>query len=196
MIPVMQTRFGNNPDGPGNCFSACVASILECSLADLPDEAEIVTRLKAEHAGKWEMWPNRFKWGKSFERLWTETQEYCRQRGLFMLEIKGPFTGGEEAWCVISADSPRGLLHSTVGRGLRVVHDPHPEGGGIKEEDRSYIFFVAIDPAVYCRLPLLDAKTVNSHFFQDEPEEMFIPLGHYFKDDLDGGRLIKKDGVP
>jgi hypothetical protein len=152
MKPVMQTRFGQNPDGPGNCFSACVASVLECSLADVPDEAEIVKRLKVEHAGKWEGWPDRFKWGKSWERLWAETQAECLKRGLWMLEVSTPLPflaePPREAWCIISAKSPRGLPHSCVGQGTKVVHDPHLEGGGVAEDERTFIFFVALNPAV------------------------------------------------
>lgn len=147
-MKVFQTRFGNDPNAPGNCFSACVASILGCTLAELPDEAAIVADLKKEFADKWEAWPTRYKWGKSWERLWTETQQHVRRRGLFMLEIKGPFTGGEEAYCIISGKSPRGDFdHSCVGQGLRIVHDPHPEGNGVAEAERTYIFFVSIDPA-------------------------------------------------
>lgn len=149
MRPIMQTRFGQDPDGPGNCFSACVASVLECSLADLPDEAEIIRQLKVEYGSDWTSWPNRYKWSKSWERLWAQTQEECRKRGLFMLEVKGPFASEltNNVWCIISAQSPRGLPHSCVGRGLQIVHDPHPEGGGVEEADRTYIFFVALDPS-------------------------------------------------
>ncbi len=152
MKPVFQTRFGQDPDGPGNCFSACVASVLECTLAELPDEAEIVGRLKVEHAGKWETWPDRYKWGKSWERLWAETQRECLKRGLWMLEVADPLpyeaAPPEEIWTIISAKSPRGLPHACVGQGRRIVHDPHPEGGGVAEAKRTYIFFVAINPAV------------------------------------------------
>ena len=153
MKPVMQTRTGNNPDGPGNCFSACVASILECSLVDLPDEAEIVKELKIKHASKWEGWPDRFKWGHSWKELWDRTQRECMRRGLAMLEVKGPFASEPpEAWCIISATSPRGILHSCVGFGSKILHDPHPDGGGIAEEDRTYIYFVAIDPHTAARI--------------------------------------------
>lgn len=39
MIPVEQTHAGLDEQGRphGNCFAACVASILECSLDDLPE---------------------------------------------------------------------------------------------------------------------------------------------------------------
>ena len=152
MKPVMQTRVGNNPDAPGNCFSACVASILECSLADLPDEAEIVARIRQEvGAVQWAEWPDRFKWNKSWERLWAETQAECLRRGLWMLEVSAPLPflaePPEVVWSIISAKSPRGLPHAVVGCGTRIAHDPHPEGGGVVEEGRTFIFFVAVSPA-------------------------------------------------
>ena len=150
MKPVMQTRVGVDPNAPGNCFTACVASILECSIADLPDEAAIVEELKAEHGGKWDTFPDRFKLGKSWPRLWDATQRECVRRGLWMLEVSAPLPDlqkmPDDCWCIISAPSPRGINHACVGRGERVVHDPHPSGGGVKEEGRTYIFFVAIDP--------------------------------------------------
>lgn len=143
----MQTRVGTNPESPGNCFSACVASILECTLADLPDEAEIVKGLKEKYGKLWDDWPDRFKWGKSWELLWNQTQDECQRRGLFMLEVKGPFASEPpETWCIISGKSPRGIEHSCVGFGLKIIHDPHPEGGGVAE-DQTHIFFIAINPA-------------------------------------------------
>lgn len=143
----MQTRTGNDPNGPGNCFSACVASVLECDLAELPDEAEIVKRLKVEFAGQWESWPDRFKWGKSWAQLWVETNNFLRGRGLAMLEVQGPFLSEmPDVYSIVSGKSPRGLEHACVGRGLEIVHDPHPDGGGVADE-RTYVIFVAIDPA-------------------------------------------------
>jgi hypothetical protein len=38
MKPVYQTKFGV-PDG--NCFNACVASVIECEIEDLPDLCEV-----------------------------------------------------------------------------------------------------------------------------------------------------------
>lgn len=149
VVPVCQTRFGNDSDAPGNCFSACVASILECSLEDLPDEIAIIAQLKQEYASVWENWPPRFKWGKSWMRLWEQTQAIVRQRGLTMVEVKGPFPSEipVDVYCIISGQSPRGLEHSCVGRGLKIIHDPHPSEAGVSEDDRSYIFFVCLDPA-------------------------------------------------
>ena len=53
----------------------------------------------------------------------------------------------DNIYTIISANSPRGLPHSCVGKGLKVIHDPHPAGGGVSKEDRTYIFFIKIDPS-------------------------------------------------
>ena len=68
--------------------------------------------------------------------------------GFFMLEVKGPFGADlpDDVWCIISAKSPRGIDHAVVGKRYEIVHDPYPEGGGVAEEERTYIFFVLIEP--------------------------------------------------
>lgn len=149
MKPVMQTRFGADPNAPGNCFSACIASILECALEDLPDEAKIVDAIKQEVGLEvWQSWPDRFKWGKSWLRLWEATQQACVARGFSMVESSGPFGEHPLTLCIISGKSPRGDFdHACVGRGREIIHDPHPAGGGVGTEGREYLFFVAIDPA-------------------------------------------------
>lgn len=149
MKPVFQTRFGNSPDAPGNCFSACVASIFECRLSDLPDEAAIVQEIIREVGfAKWSSWPPRFQLGKSWERLWGATQAWLVRQGLTMLEVTGSCPEMADCWCIISGKSPRlDCLHACVGFGRTVMHDPYPSGGGVGDEDRSTLYFVRIDPA-------------------------------------------------
>ncbi len=54
MIPVYQTRTVVN-DGSGNCFNACVASILELPLRDV---AQVLPTFKGNYWGEWERWAN------------------------------------------------------------------------------------------------------------------------------------------
>ena len=87
MIPVMQTRTGQNPEASGNCFSACVASILECTLDDLPDEAKIVQEIKQEvGVEKWQEWPDRFKLGKSLAKALGAARK--QQYGMRLLHAR------------------------------------------------------------------------------------------------------------
>ncbi len=99
----------------GNCFSACVATILGLELADVPyfmgdfeesDKAAWLERFRhwlAPHG----YWPINFR----------------------MMDWSPP----PEAVYILSAGSPRGDWdHSVVAAGDRVVlHDPHPSRSGL-----------------------------------------------------------------
>ncbi|TAM72340.1 hypothetical protein EPN44_16120 [bacterium] len=121
MKKVHQTLFGR-PDGPnaeiGNCYPACVASLLGLDLDQVPhfhqlhDDAEgaldeILAFLHGQGYSclryEWAPWVNRYLPG---------------------------------ALAIFGGKSPRGdWSHAVVGQvtadGWRLVHDPHPSGAGI-----------------------------------------------------------------
>lgn len=133
MIPVMQTRHGPKV---GNCFSACVASILECPLEDVDLSA-------------------------TTEDWWLAFNELLKSKGLFFVDFP-VMTNGHvpeiplEVYVIVTGPSPRhDCLHSVVGRRgpdpepgrawIEYVHDPHPDGAGVKS--MTYIgFLVQRDP--------------------------------------------------
>jgi hypothetical protein len=119
--PVTQTLFGA-PDGPpeliGNCFPACMASLLELELDQVPH----VYQLHPET-----------------EPAWEATLAWLRHHGhtIFCFEW-GPWVHRSllGALVLVSGQSPRGpYQHVVIGEvtadGWRLVHDPHPDGGGI-----------------------------------------------------------------
>jgi len=116
MIKVFQDKFGKD----GNCFSACLASILELNLAEVPNFQE----------------PNGAWYGKY--------QRWAQKKDLGLVCIKGLY-GMEDhyipkVYCIVSGKSQRGFDHATVYFGKEMVHDPHPEGGGVKDiTDSIYI---------------------------------------------------------
>lgn len=129
MIAQQQTRFGKD----GNCLEACVASVLDLSIDDVPD------------FGKEKGW-------------WSNFVAFITQFGVRPLDvdIRSDWTHDEvREWArehfgadvlhLISGDSPSGLRHATVGRGGTIIHDPHPEGGGVSG-DLTFTFFVVPDP--------------------------------------------------
>lgn len=135
MIPVYQTIFGA-PDG--NCFQACIASVLELPLDDVPHFC------------------------KGDNPHWMrDTLDFLRPVGLSLLTVHLPEGLDAEdlpdAWCVLSGPGPRGHRHSVVGRGGMMVHDPHPDGTGLLAVEE-YDLFVAIDPATVARMPLLESR--------------------------------------
>ncbi len=144
MIPVDQDLFGPEE---GNCVAACVASLLELPLADVPN-------ICAASSGPPEQW---------LERL----NAWLRRYGLVavLLDTADFFDwswfGG--AWCIVSGKSERGLLHATVWRDGQLVHDPHPSKSGICAPE-SIVIFVALDPASERKLcSLLNARTTERY---------------------------------
>lgn len=110
MIPVAQTRFGG-PDAPseeaGNCYAACVASILELPIDELPDATP-------DQAG-----------GEEWQEVWGR---WFRGRGLITYNLvrgegnDAPFAG----YTIGSVASRHGDYdHAVVCRDGEVVWDPN-----------------------------------------------------------------------
>ena len=133
MTPVTQTEFNA---GTGNCFAACVASILGLSVAEVPNFCQV------DQPGE-QTWLERFA-------------DWLESRGMgFILMPGGPQAGYivDGLWGIASGPSPRyqgdgdDFLHAVVVQakhwvghpqkrneagellwhwGLEFVHDPHP----------------------------------------------------------------------
>lgn len=122
MKPVMQTKFGM-PEG--NCFAACLASLLELPIEEIPEFSE--------------------------KRWFTEATNWLFSRGLAivhidLLEQGMPFhICPANVYYIASGKSPRGIEHSVIYQGNRFVHDPHPDGTGI-EKVNSLMFLIPRNP--------------------------------------------------
>lgn len=114
---IYQDRFGY-PDG--NCLAACIASIFEIELSDVPD------------FGIDDGWYKRF------------TEFMVQRFGLQPIDIHADQSFAPLGYHIINGDSPRGLLHSVVGNCGEMVHDPHPGGGGVSGE-LTYTLFTILD---------------------------------------------------
>jgi len=113
MKPVMQTMFYNK-DGVGNCFEACLASILEIELCEIP----------MFHEGEW------------FKRLWEWLQvKNLTYQGMLSRADVFQYKIGIDGYFIVAGESPRGLLirggHAVVFKDGKIVHDPHPNNNGI-----------------------------------------------------------------
>ena len=119
MKPVYQTREGY-PNG--NCLQACIASVLEVSLDDVP-----------------EIPPESADWVAD---LHTILAPY----GYYTVDIT---TDGTipQGWHLIAGKSPRGdFYHSVVGLDGEMVHDPHLSGDGLRTTE-AFTLFVTFNPA-------------------------------------------------
>lgn len=132
MKRIYQNLFGL-PDGPvdqlGNCYPACIASLLDLDLDDVPhfyqlhrnrdDFLDAVLRFLHAH------------------RMTTMRFPYASWMHRYAPQALGIFSGA----------SPRDsrLLHSVVGQltmdGWKLIHDPHPDQNGISNpKDVEFLF--------------------------------------------------------
>ena len=117
MKPVMQTMTGTE----GNCFPACIASLLEIRIDEIPSLGDLT-------------WV-------------SELNEWLRPRGLVHLDIRiakdeiEEFFSDKDFHHVLTGPSPRldGYDHSVIGRRGVMVHDPYIDGMGLDDEDNGYI---------------------------------------------------------
>ena len=114
MIKVYQDKFGEN----GNCLSACVASIFELPLRDVP--------WFADPAGQKTDWYHTMR---EFCRLTFEREPifYFLPQNRDGVRNMYPL----DRFHLICGRSPRGYEHAVVGFNGKIVHDPHPDGGGL-----------------------------------------------------------------
>jgi hypothetical protein len=118
--PVLQTKFGK-PEG--NCFAACIASILECDLADLPDFAD----KPADE--NWLAWFNALLAPKGFGIFHSEASA---EKPLNVYIPLGTHF-------IVAGPGKRGIQHCVImksnggeqGFGDDFVHDPYPGGAGL-----------------------------------------------------------------
>lgn len=126
--PVYQTIM--TPD-KGNCFAACLATVLGLPLDAVPNFCARGT-----------------KW-------WRDLQEWLDEKGLVAISVE--LTASSLGWLpagipvILSGKSPRGdWLHAVVGVtescGFRLYHDPHPDGGFLAEEPTSALFIAPLRP--------------------------------------------------
>lgn len=130
MIPVDMTIHHAPPEKIGNCFQACLASILEMPLEQVP------------HVYEGEGWVD--ETGRvGMRRL----QAWLRPLGYLYFEIDFE-AGWIDAWAdlgyldchyVFSGMGDRGVRHATVALNGRMVHDPHPSRSGVKPDEGKFL---------------------------------------------------------
>lgn len=141
MTPVTQDKFGLE----GNCMAACIASIFDLPLSEVPNFAE------GNGNGQW------------FAKLWN----FCRARGFEVIpwycDGVNPQTGesfekpldfenlpehlqGCYPYYLQCGPAARGWSHATVGWMGGVIHDPHPSRASLIKTD-SYYFLKPIPKA-------------------------------------------------
>lgn len=151
MIGVDQTVF-TVPGG--NCFSACVATILGITLEDVP---YFMGDFEEEDKAAW------------FERfrLWLKPHGYWPIN--FKLDDWEP---PPDAVYILSAGSPRGDWdHSVVAKGGKnIVHDPHPSRAGLVRLENAEATFLIPFRAVSSAELHSNTQNDDAHSAKGEPK--------------------------
>jgi len=129
MIPVYQTIFTAET---GDCYRACVASILEVPIETLPNFMEDGS--------------NHFN-----EKLET----WSEALGIIILDVipnEETLELFRDVYWLASGPSPRfeNTDHAVVYKGKQFIHDPVPDGNGLKEiPPKSFTLFCIKDMKIY-----------------------------------------------
>jgi len=118
MKPVMQKYLHIPKKGQkGDCWRACLASILECDIELFPDPNVIND------------WPT----------LYTETLAVLEKMGYHYDSVPVSFLKCDTGYCIAIGKSPRSkrkrITHAIVWHN-GIVHDPHPDKTGLLDITR------------------------------------------------------------
>jgi hypothetical protein len=106
MREVTQTIFVGDPEGRlGNCLQACVASVLDLELEEVPHFVE-------------------------FDDWWSIFWDFLHDQGCTVTRVSGL---AEKGTGIGNGPSPRGLqyAHAVVVQDGKIVWDPHPSREGV-----------------------------------------------------------------
>lgn len=125
MKPVYQTKQHNPPSENGNCFRACVASILEIDIDVIPHFEDMDGDVWFKALTDWANTLNYIVYCQSFYRNSNHSdQTRISLKNLMDLVEIGKLS---KNYCVITGKSPRGDWdHCVVGLNGCVVFDPWP----------------------------------------------------------------------
>lgn len=113
MTPVKQSKlFCEDGIHNGNCYAACLASMLDLPLWMVPPFEDMFAR---------HVWRAR------------SSDWLSHMFGLQMVRFEGHPVERLPEFYIANGPSSRGVHHSTIYRAGRLVHDPHPSSEGINE---------------------------------------------------------------
>lgn len=127
MKPIQQTIF----EPPhGNCLQACVASLLEVPLEEIPNFTD------------WMNWDD-----YDDNSWWTKYEDFMEQFGLQPIGIDPNGNWKPRGWHMIVGKSPRhDCDHVIVAYNGEPEHDPYPGGNCELQSKAAYEFFVVVNP--------------------------------------------------
>lgn len=132
MIPVIQTKVVvNNSKGEmvvrGNCLAACVASLLEMPITEVPN-VEVFYHIDEPF-----YWEVLWRWLGSYGyQLGIDDRFRCFHGDDTKSEFKEVL---KDEYYLVSGKSSRGFQHICIYKNGQLVHDPHPSKEGLMTEE-------------------------------------------------------------
>jgi hypothetical protein len=129
MVPVDQSILPEEGPRKGNCLTACIASLLDLPIEQVPNFVE---------SSRW----------------YDALNQWLAPRGLFYLEVRGAEPAAAQSlcayagWHTITGLAPSGIRHTVVGYAGEVRHDPHPSRAGLISSDTCG-FVIPLNPALW-----------------------------------------------
>ena len=122
MLPIYQTKFGKE----GNCFQACLASIMEVPLEAIPEAV----------CHEPDVWLQPFK-------------DWLNERNLCVIEFDTTVCKWHPmGYGIGTVKSPRGdFYHAVVTYADEIVHDPHPDSDAKSLPLLFQMVFYLVDPS-------------------------------------------------
>lgn len=147
MKPVMQTTFFDpklsidDTKQRGNCWTACIASMLELDIEEVPNFVQIGS--------------------EGGENYFDHTLRFLKEHGYQLINISQPDAVAlKDVYYIQSGISPRGpdvngenVYHAVIYQNGKLAHDPHPDNTGILTEEWACLI-EKIEPDDIDSLPL------------------------------------------
>ncbi len=169
MIRVDQTKFG---DRHGNCFTACIASILEMPITEVPNFCA------------------------EFEDWEAATQLWLGDLDLRLEHISPGDMPPAGRHYVVSGMGPRGLRHSCVGLDGAIVHDPHPSRHCLTQEtEEQPWYFESIEPDIDWGYGKFVNHSPHCRLYGKHPETRLPCSAHCLGAVLRGGEETTEGGT-
>lgn len=92
----------------GDCLRACICSLLEISDKDMPNFVE-------------------------YEDYIQKIYDFFRMNNLNYIICSSDKEPEDVDYYMVWGTSPRGVKHSVIYKQSKLVHDPHPKGGGVTD---------------------------------------------------------------
>jgi hypothetical protein len=132
MKPVDQTiLMGDGSGRAGDCFRACIASLLEMNIEDVPHFVEIYENNPELHKKPWLKVVN--DWLKEIGYYYIEISYNGYHPGAFKA-----WAGIDEYYHILCGKSPRGCSHAVIGKNGKIFFDPHPSHEGFVNPEEEW----------------------------------------------------------